>query len=70
MTATLTDVDAGRRVSAEGRERELWKRLKRDRDQRAREELVEIYMPVARRMAGIYQKVTARAAEKVSGVTP
>jgi RNA polymerase sigma-B factor len=57
MTATLTDVDAGRRVSAERREKELWKRLKRDRDQRAREELVEIYMPVARRMAGRYAGV-------------
>jgi RNA polymerase sigma-B factor len=36
------------------RERELWRRLKDDRDQRAREELVALYMPVAQRMAGRY----------------
>ena len=57
MTGTLSDVDAWRRGSAVGREKELWKRLKRDRDQRAREELVKIYMPVARRMAGRYAGV-------------
>jgi RNA polymerase sigma-B factor len=38
-------------------EEELWRRLKRDRDQRAREELVRLYMPMARRMAGRYAGV-------------
>jgi RNA polymerase sigma-B factor len=57
MIATLNEVDAGRRESAKWRERELWKRLKRDRDQHAREKLVEIYMPMARRMAGRYAGV-------------
>jgi RNA polymerase sigma-B factor len=40
-----------------GHEEELWRRLKRDRDQRAREELVNLYMPIARRMAGRYAGV-------------
>ena len=35
-------------------EKDLWRRFKDDRDQRAREELVALYMPVARRMAGRY----------------
>jgi RNA polymerase sigma-B factor len=38
-------------------EKELWRRLKRGRDQRAREELVKLYMPMARRMAGRYAGV-------------
>jgi RNA polymerase sigma-B factor len=36
----------------------LWRRLKGGRDQRAREELVALYMPVARRMAGRYAGVS------------
>lgn len=44
-------------VRARGHEKELWRRVKRERDQRAREELVEIYMPMARRMAGRYAGV-------------
>jgi RNA polymerase sigma-B factor len=36
------------------RENELWRRLNHQRDQVAREELVRIYMPIARRMAGRY----------------
>jgi RNA polymerase sigma-B factor len=35
-------------------ERELWRRLKDERDRHARDELVVLYMPVARRMAGRY----------------
>jgi RNA polymerase sigma-B factor len=38
-------------------EKELWRRLADDRDQRAREQLVRLYMPVARRMAGRYSGV-------------
>jgi RNA polymerase sigma-B factor len=38
-------------------EQQLWQRLNRERDQRARAELVEIYLPVARRMAGRYAGV-------------
>jgi RNA polymerase sigma-B factor len=51
MTATLTE------IRPREREQELWRRLRRDRDQRAREELVGIYMPMARRMAGRYAGV-------------
>jgi RNA polymerase sigma-B factor len=51
MSATFVDVRAG------ANEKELWRRLKRDRDQRAREQLVELYMPMARRMAGRYAGV-------------
>jgi RNA polymerase sigma-B factor len=51
MSATSTEVYAGRN------EKELWRRLKRQRDQRAREELVKLYMPMARRMAGRYAGV-------------
>jgi RNA polymerase sigma-B factor len=43
-------VDAGTREHEE----HLWRRLERDRDQAAREELVARYLPVARRMAGRY----------------
>jgi RNA polymerase sigma-B factor len=39
------------------RERNLWRRLGEQRDQRAREELVEIYLPMARRMARRYAGV-------------
>jgi RNA polymerase sigma-B factor len=42
---------------AGGHEKELWRRLRTDRDPRAREELVSIYMPMARRMAGRYAGV-------------
>jgi RNA polymerase sigma-B factor len=51
MSATMNEVRAG------GHEKELWRRLKRDRDQLAREELVQLHMPMARRMAGRYAGV-------------
>jgi RNA polymerase sigma-B factor len=38
-------------------ERELWRRLAHGRDQAAREQLVEIYLPMARRMASRYAGV-------------
>ena len=38
-------------------EKELWRRLSDKRDQSAREQLVRLYMPVARRMAGRYSGV-------------
>src|SRR3954453_15937005 len=38
-------------------EEQLWRRLHRERDQSARAELVEIYLPMARRMAGRYAGV-------------
>jgi RNA polymerase sigma-B factor len=38
-------------------EKELWRRLGEQRDQRAREELVELYLPMARRMASRYAGV-------------
>ena len=38
-------------------EDQLWRRLTRERDQGARAELVEIYLPMARRMAGRYAGV-------------
>ncbi|HEX4306907.1 MAG TPA: SigB/SigF/SigG family RNA polymerase sigma factor [Solirubrobacterales bacterium] len=39
-------------------ERELWHRVTSHRDQRARAELVELYMPLARRMASRYAGVS------------
>jgi RNA polymerase sigma-B factor len=39
------------------RERDLWRRMSRERDQAAREELVHKYLPMARRMAGRYAGV-------------
>jgi RNA polymerase sigma-B factor len=39
-------------------ERELWRRVTAQRDQRARSELVELYMPLARRMASRYAGVS------------
>jgi RNA polymerase sigma-B factor len=39
-------------------ERELWRRVTEQRDQRARTELVELYMPMARRMASRYAGVS------------
>jgi RNA polymerase sigma-B factor len=42
---------------AERHERDLWRRLGEQRDQRAREELVAIYLPMARRMARHYAGV-------------
>ena len=39
-------------------ERKLWRRLGADRDQAARTQLVELYMPLARRMAGRYAGVS------------
>jgi RNA polymerase sigma-B factor len=38
-------------------EKELWRRLAEQRDQAAREELVAMYLPMARRMAGRYAGV-------------
>jgi RNA polymerase sigma-B factor len=51
MSATLTEQRVG------VNENELWRRFKQGRDQRAREELVKLYMPMARRMAGRYAGV-------------
>jgi RNA polymerase sigma-B factor len=45
------------KARAKEREKELWRRFADDRDQRAREELVSLYMPMARRMAGRYAGV-------------
>jgi RNA polymerase sigma-B factor len=39
-------------------EQELWRRVTEHRDQRARAELVELYMPLARRMASRYAGVS------------
>jgi RNA polymerase sigma-B factor len=39
-------------------ERELWRRVTLARDQRARAELVDLYMPLARRMASRYSGVS------------
>jgi RNA polymerase sigma-B factor len=39
-------------------ERELWRRVTESRDQRARAQLVELYMPLARRMASRYAGVS------------
>jgi RNA polymerase sigma-B factor len=39
-------------------ERELWRRVQGQRDQAARAELVELYMPLARRMASRYAGVS------------
>jgi RNA polymerase sigma-B factor len=44
-------------IVSELHERDLWRRLARQRDQAAREELVSIYLPMARRMAGRYAGV-------------
>ena len=38
-------------------EKDLWRRLGEQRDQRAREELVALYLPMARRMASRYAGV-------------
>jgi RNA polymerase sigma-B factor len=51
MSATLNG------VHAVAHEKELWRRLKSDRDLNAREELVKLHMPMARRMAGRYAGV-------------
>ncbi len=53
MSGTPTATDA---VSKQ-HERELWRRVARQRDQRAREELARLYLPMARRMAGRYAGV-------------
>lgn len=52
-TSTLT----GAKPVPECDERELWRRLGEQRDQGAREELVNLYLPVARRMAKRYAGV-------------
>jgi RNA polymerase sigma-B factor len=55
MTATLTP--AATTPVSDLHERELWRRLGRRRDQDAREELVGMYLPMARRMAKRYAGV-------------
>jgi RNA polymerase sigma-B factor len=50
MTSTFTQIDALH-------ERQLWRRLGCRRDQAAREELVRMYLPMARRMASRYAGV-------------
>jgi RNA polymerase sigma-B factor len=45
------------RTPTQSHENELWRRLGKQRDQEAREELVAIYLPMARRMAGRYAGV-------------
>jgi RNA polymerase sigma-B factor len=52
MTTVMSAVDPKRR------EQELWQRLAGSRDQKARSELVDLYMPLARRMAGRYSGVS------------
>lgn len=52
MSATVSEPRSG--VS----ERELWTRFTEQRDQAARAELVELYMPLARRMASRYAGVS------------
>jgi DNA-directed RNA polymerase specialized sigma subunit len=49
----MSNQDDGRRR----RERELWRRWGRERDPRAREALVALYMPMARRTARRYAGV-------------
>jgi RNA polymerase sigma-B factor len=49
----VADIDRAGRY-----ERELWRRLTGQRDQRARSELVDLYMPLARRMASRYAGVS------------
>lgn len=49
-------VAAGARGAAS--EREMWRRLSASRDQAAREHLVELYMPLAKRMAARYAGVS------------
>jgi RNA polymerase sigma-B factor len=52
MNATVTTPQIGG-----SHEKELWRRFNRQRDQAAREELVGIYLPMAKRMAGRYAGV-------------
>ena len=52
MSALTSEVHHGRS------ERELWSRVAGQRDQAARRELVELYMPMARRMASRYAGVS------------
>jgi RNA polymerase sigma-B factor len=53
MSASVA-IESGSQVS----ERELWRRFSAHRDQAARAELVELYMPLARRMASRYAGVS------------
>jgi RNA polymerase sigma-B factor len=57
MTMTAASVPAAPTPVSEFHERELWRRLGRRRDQAAREELVDMYLPMARRMARRYSGV-------------
>ena len=52
MSAVVSEPRAG--VS----EKELWRRVTKHRDQAARAQLVDLYMPLARRMAGRYSGVS------------
>jgi RNA polymerase sigma-B factor len=52
MSSTVAEVHGG------GHEQELWRRLRGTGDERAREELVRLYMPMARRMASRYAGVS------------
>ncbi|HEX4752970.1 MAG TPA: SigB/SigF/SigG family RNA polymerase sigma factor [Solirubrobacterales bacterium] len=52
MSAVLNEANVGTRES------ELWRRLTTSRDQAARAELVNLYMPLARRMASRYAGVS------------
>jgi RNA polymerase sigma-B factor len=52
MTTVVNAVDPARR------EQELWQRFATSRDQAARAELVDLYMPMARRMASRYAGVS------------
>jgi DNA-directed RNA polymerase specialized sigma subunit len=45
-------------VDPRQREQELWRCLAASRDQAARAELVDLYMPLARRMASRYSGVS------------
>lgn len=49
---------AGSRASGGPREKDLWERLSRDRDPAAREDLIQIYLPVAERFARRYTGIS------------
>jgi len=53
----MNPMPTAERAVTVGHEKDLWRRLCKQRDQRAREELVGIYLPMARRMAGRYAGV-------------
>jgi RNA polymerase sigma-B factor len=53
----LTAPQTVENAAAARHEHELWRRFSKQRDQRAREELVAIYLPIAKRMARRYAGV-------------